>query len=67
MAQLYSRHSRYANFDRLRHGRNKKQWIADEAKRLGKSESEIFDLLKSKSAEEIEQTPTPPPPPPQET
>ncbi|QQM14064.1 hypothetical protein pVco14_014 [Vibrio phage pVco-14] len=53
MPKLYSRHLRHSDFKRVRHSKNMLAWLTEQGTRLGKTPEQVFELLKSNTAEQI--------------
>ena len=51
--QIDRRYMRYSQYNRLRHGEDMKAFLAEQATRLSMTEEQIFELLKSNTADEI--------------
>ncbi|USL90045.1 hypothetical protein [Vibrio phage vB_VpaS_CHI] len=65
MSGIKCRHLRHRSFNRVRHSKRMKDWLATQGTRLEKTPEEVFELLKTNTAAEVEAMPTPPPPPPE--
>lgn len=53
MSKLYSRHLRHGDFKRVRHSKDMLAWLTEQGARLGKTPEQVFELLKSNTAEQI--------------
>lgn len=61
MRTPHLRHVRHRSFERTRHSSYLLGWLAYQAARLGKTSAQVFDLLKTQTAEQIAGTPSTPP------
>jgi hypothetical protein len=59
MQTPHTRHLQHREYDRTRHSSKLLAWLTHQATRLGKTASQVFDMLRTQSAEQIASVPTP--------